>query len=310
MDSSKIIDISQQSSLDLVGVSLDRLEQESLATIDRQSQLDLVDVNLGDIKEESLATIARLQADLTENLKVGVVEIQAKLNKSFRHFLLEREQERMPFLQRVMTSHIENMEDEGGFPPRHPVHWFKSKLEFSSTGVLEFDFQKDAEAFVESALTYIETEIKQQLAIKQTSTVAIVDRQIRELQQTLATQLQPVAKARRIMSTEYVNSFIQTERLDLKILDRFYFVSAGARFNPKQELIYSEVCIRPTNIFNRSSDQGQPSQLKYAISCDRLLDVVNESIDRSVEQIQLQSQAYLTGELTTQIANLFQGLRS
>jgi hypothetical protein len=284
MDSSKIIDIGQQSSIDLAEIDLGKIEQESLATIDG------------------------LQTYLTTELNTDVVEIQERLNKSFRHFLLEKEQERMPFLQRVMTSHIENMEDERGFPPRHPVHWFKSKLEFSATGVLEFDFQKDAEAFMESALNYIETEVKQQLSAKERATIAIVDRHVSELQQTLATQLQPVAKARRIISTEYVNSFIQTERLSLKTVDRFYFVSAGVRFNPKQELIYSEVCVRPTNIFNRSNDSNKPSQLKYAISCDRLLEVVNESIARSIGQIQSQTQTYLTSELTLQIDRLFRGL--
>jgi hypothetical protein len=285
MDSSKIIDIGQQSSIDLAEIDLGKIEQESLATIDR------------------------LQTYLTTELNLDVGEIQERLNKSFRHFLLEREQERMPFLQRVMTSHIENMEDERGFPPRHPVHWFKSKLEFSATGVLEFDFQKDAEAFMESALNYIETEVKQQLSAKERATLVIVDRQVSELQQTLATQLQPVAKAKRIISSEYVNSFVQTDRLSLKTVGRFYFVSAGARFNPKQELIYSEVCVRPTNIFNRSNDSNKPSQLKYAISCDRLLEVVNESIARSIGQIQSQTQTYLTGELTSQVHNLFQGLQ-
>jgi hypothetical protein len=285
------------------------MDSSKIIDIDRQSPVALVDVDLGAIESESLATIDRLQAYLTEELKADVGEIQDRLCKSFRHFLLVKEQERMPFLQRVMTSHIENMEDERGFPPRHPVHWFKSKLEFSSTGVLEFDFQKDAEAFMESALNHIETEVKEQLGVKERATVAIVDRCVSELQQTLATQLQPVAKARRIISTEYVNSFIQTARLNIKTVDRFYFVSAGARFNPKQELIYSEVCVRPTNIFNRSSESNKPSQLKYAISCDRLLDVVNESIDRSVSQIQLQSQAYLTGELRSQVNKLFQGLQ-
>jgi hypothetical protein len=285
------------------------MDSSKIIDIDRQSPVALVDVDLGAIESESLATIDRLQAYLTEELKADVGEIQDQLCKSFRHFLLVKEQERMPFLQRVMTSHIENMEDERGFPPRHPVHWFKSKLEFSSTGVLEFDFQKDAEAFMESALNHIETEVKEQLGAKERATIAIVDRCVSELQQTLATQLQPVAKARRIISTEYVNSFIQTGRLNIKTVDRFYFVSAGARFNPKQELIYSEVCVRPTNIFNRSSESNKPSQLKYAISCDRLLDVVNESINRSVSQIQLQSQAYLTGELRSQVNQLFQGLQ-
>jgi hypothetical protein len=284
MDSSKIIDIGQQSSIDLAEIDLGKIEQESIATIDG------------------------LQTYLTTELNLDVGEIQERLNKSFRHFLLEKEQERMPFLQRVMTSHIENMEDERGFPPRHPVHWFKSKLEFSATGILEFDFQKDAEAFMESALNYIETDVKQQLSAKERATMAIVDRHVSEMQQTLATQLQPVAKAKRIISSEYVNSFIQTERLSLKTVGRFYFVSAGARFNPKQELIYSEVCVRPTNIFNRSNDSNKPSQLKYAISCDRLLEVVNESIARSIGQIQSQTQTYLTSELTPQIDRLFRGL--
>jgi uncharacterized membrane-anchored protein YhcB (DUF1043 family) len=271
-------------------------------------EVNLATVNLSTLRAESLATIDRLQATLDDELKIDISEIQDRLSKSFRHFLLEKEQEQMPFLQRVMTSHIENMEDERGFPPRHPVHWFKSKLEFSSTGILQFDFKKDAESFMESALTHIQTEVEQQLAQRQQSTIEIVNRSVQSLQQHLATEIQPVTKPRRIISTEYVNSFIQTERLILKTVDRFYFVSMGARFNPKQELIYSEVCVRPTGMFNSSKDGDKPTQLKYAISCDRLLDVVNESIDRSINQIQQQTRSYLSDNLNPQIDKLFEGL--
>jgi hypothetical protein len=277
---------------------------DSSKTID----INLATVNLSTLRAESIATIDRLQATLDDELRADIGEIQDRLSKSFRHFLLVKEQERMPFLQRVMTSHIENMEDERGFPPRHPVHWFKSKLEFSSTGILQFDFKKDAESFMESALTHIQTEVEEQLTQRQIETVAIVNQQIQTLQKTLAIDIQPVTTPKRIISTEYVNSFIQTERLTLKTVGRFYFVSMGARFNPKQELIYSEVCVRPTGMFNSSKDGDQPTQLKYAISCDRLLDVVNESIDRSVNQIQQQTQAYLTDELVPQIDKLFAGL--
>lgn len=268
----------------------------------------IINVNLTTVRAESLATIDRLQATLADELRLDIGEIQDRLSKSFRHFLLVKEQERMPFLQRVMTSHIENMEDERGFPPRHPVHWFKSKLEFSSTGILQFDFKKDAESFIESALTSIETEIKEQLAQRQQTIATIVNTTVQDLQQILADRIQPVTAARRIMSTEYVNSFIQTERLALKTIDRFYFVSLGLRFDPKQELIYSEVCVRPTSILDRNKDGDKPTQLKYAVSCDRLLDVVNESIDRSIKQIQQQTATYLTDELVTGVDKLFADL--
>ena len=292
MDSSKIINV----------------ETPGEKLLPKQLQVDLADVNLVTLRAESLATIDRLQVTLHDELPIDIQSIQDRLNKSFRQFLLAKEQERMPFLQRVMTSHIENMEDERGFPARHPVHWFKSKLEFSSTGILQFDFQKDAESFMESALNHIETEIKEQLARKQQATIDLVDRQIGELQQILAVQIQPLTRVRRIISTEYVNSFLQTGRLILKVVDRFYFVSNGERFNPKQELIYSEVCVRPTGIFDRSKDGDKPTQLKYAISCDRLLDVVDRSIERSVGQIQQQAQTYLTDESIAQIDKLFEGL--
>jgi hypothetical protein len=291
-------------SREILGVRSDRMDSSKVINVDSAT------VNLSNLRVESLATIDRLETTLNDELKIDVGEIQDILSKSFRHFLLEKEQEQMPFLQRVMTSHIENMEDEKGFPPRHPVHWFKSKLEFSSTGILQFDFKKDAEAFMESALTHIQTEVEQQLAQKQQSTIAIVNQSVQELQQTLATGIQPVTTPKRIISTEYVNSFIQAERLILKTVDRFYFVSMGARFNPKQELIYSEVCVRPNGLFDSSKNGDKPTQLKYAISCDRLLDVVNESIDRSINQIQQQTHAYLTGELATQIDKLFAGLVS
>ncbi len=275
---------------------------------DRLSSSDLADVNLTAIAAASVATIDRLQVELAAQLTTEIVTIQERLSKSFRHFLLEEEQDRMSFWQRVMTSHIEKMEDERGFPPRHPVHWFKSKLEFSSTGILEFDFKKDAEAFIESALSYIETDIKAQLLTTQQQIAEAVDRQIRELQQDLAIQIQPIAKAQRIISNEYVNSFLQTRNLIFKAVDRFYFVSMGARFDPKKELIYSEVCVRPTGLFERNKDGEKPTQLKYAISCDRLLDVVNESIARSIGQLQQQLQSYLNEELKVRVNNLVDGL--
>ncbi|AFY96689.1 hypothetical protein [Chamaesiphon minutus] len=287
MDSSKTID---------AGTSEQSLRQQ------------VSSVNLDNLRAESLASIDRLAADLNNNLRIDIGEIQERLNKSFRQFLLDKEQERMPFLQRVMTAHIENMEDERGFPPRHPVHWFKSKLEFSSTGVLQFDFKKDAETFIESSLAHIETEVKEQLTTKQKATIDSIDRTIVAMQQDISDRIQPLARSRKIISTEYVNSFIQTQGLRLKAVDRFYFVSMGARFNPKQELLYSEVCVRPTGIFDRDKDGDKPTQLKYAISCDRLLDIVNESIARSLDQIQQQTQAYLTGELVPQVERIFADL--
>ena len=288
MDSSKVINVNA-------------VEDKSPA--DLAAAVDLVA-----LRAQSLAEIDRLEQSLNADIEIDLQEIRDRSSKSFRQFLLLKEQERMPFLQRVMTAHIENMEDERGFPPRHPVHWFKSKLEFSSTGVLQFDFKKDAEVFIESVLNYIETEIKAQLKTEKQMTVDRVDLCLSQLQQTIGDRIQPLAKVRKIISTEYVNSFIQTERLKLKIVDRFYFVSMGERFNPKQELIYSEVCVRPTGLFDRNNDGEKPTQLKYAVSCDRLLDVVNESIERSLRQIQQQTQAYLDNELLPQLDKLFADL--
>jgi hypothetical protein len=300
MDSSKIIN---------VDAPAENLPSATKADVSQRLPLgDLPDIDPIALRTETLATIDRLQQHLIAEFRSDIGEIQERLNKTFRQFLLAKEHERMPFLQRVMTSHIENMEDERGFPPRHPVHWFKSKLEFSSTGILEFDFKKDAEVFIESALNHIETEIKEQLLNKQQATIALIDRQIVDIQQSLADRFQPVAKLRKIVSMEYVNSFIQTEKLIIKVIDSFYFVSMGARFNPKQELIYSEVCVRPTGIFDRSKDGDKPTQLKYAISCDRLVDVMNESIGRSVDRMGQQTQAYLSDELVPQIDKLFADL--
>ncbi|WP_373541559.1 hypothetical protein [Chamaesiphon sp.] len=270
--------------------------------------VDVADIDLGALRRESLDRVERLQATFDDGSIDRIEQIQERLNQSFRQFLLAKEQERMPFLQRVMTAHLANMEEQRGFPPRHPIHWFKSKLEFSSTGVLQFDFQKDAELFMESALTHIETEIKEQLVNQQQHTLTTLKLTIQALQQTIATRIQPVAKVRRVMSNEYVSSFIQANLPQFKAADRFYFVSNGVRFNPKQELISSEVCVRPTGLFDRTQDGNKPTQLKYAISCDRLLDLVNESSERASRQIHQQTQVYLTDELVPQIERLFEDL--
>jgi hypothetical protein len=198
------------------------------------------------------------------------------------------------------------MENERGFPPRHPIHWIKSKLEFSSSGVLEFDTERDTESFIQSALKHIEADVKEQLQSKQQAIGQLVNKRLVELQGEIGRGIQAIAQEKKIIASEYVNGFIRTNQLTLKALDRFYFVSDGQRFDPHQEASYNQVCVRPGSRLG----WGKQSPLKFAVSCDRLLDIVNQSLQRSIDQLQQQSQAYLTGELPDRVAELFTNLQA
>jgi hypothetical protein len=266
----------------------------------------ILNANLNTVRKDSFLAIERLRSEVAEEIKFGLAEIKDLINKSFRQFLLSQEQEKMPFLQRVVTAHLENMESERGFPPRHPIHWVKSKLEFSSSGVLEFDTERDTEKFIQSALKHIEADVKEQLQLKQQAILQLVNQRILELQGEIGRGIQAIAQEKKIIASEYVNGFIRTNQLTLKALDRFYFVSDGQRFDPHQEASYNQVCVRPGSRLG----WGKQSPLKFAVSCDRLLDIVNQSLQRSIDQLQQQSQAYLTGELPDRVAELFTNLQA
>jgi hypothetical protein len=266
----------------------------------------ILNANLNTVRKDSFLAIERLRSEVAAEINFILPEIQEIINKSFRQFLLSQEQEKMPFLQRVVTSHIENMENERGFPPRHPIHWIKSKLEFSSSGVLEFDTERDTESFIQSALKHIEADVKEQLQSKQQAIGQLVNKRLVELQGEIGRGIQAIAQEKKIIASEYVNGFIRTNQLTLKALDRFYFVSDGQRFDPHQEASYNQVCVRPGSRLG----WGKQSPLKFAVSCDRLLDIVNQSLQRSIDQLQQQSQAYLTGELPDRVAELFTNLQA
>jgi hypothetical protein len=252
------------------------------------------------IDSEIWFAFERMKNTVRDTIDLDVDEIKERVSRAFRQFLLDREQERMPFLQRVMTSHLENMEDERGFPPRHPVHWFRSQLEFSATGILTFDSSKEAEEFVRAALNYIETEIKEQLTIKQREVIDLVDRGVTELQQLAIAQVEPIAKDRKIIATEYVNGFIRSQGLEIKVIDRFYFVDGDTRFDRQRSILHMEVCERG----RFKLGIGNKEQLKYAVACDRLVDIANSSISRSISLLKQQTQTYFTDELSHQLTEL------
>jgi hypothetical protein len=245
-------------------------------------------------------SLEQLENTVKQTIDLDREEITAGTGKSFRRFLVEREQSRMPFLQRVMTSHLENMEDDRGFPPRHPVHWFRSQLEFSSTGILNFNSSKEAEEFVRSALNYIEIEVKESLNIKQQELIEVIDTGIGELKQIAIEIIEPIARERKIIATEYVNSSINTRGFEPKILDRFYFVDNGTRFDRQRSTLHMEVCKRG----GFSLGLGSKEKIEYAVACDRLVDIANESIARSLELLKRQSLAYLSTELSPQLTKL------
>jgi hypothetical protein len=262
--------------------------------------------NLDEVRKDSFLMIERLRSEIEREIKFDLADIKEQINKSFRQFLLAEEQDRMPFIQRVITSHLGNLENERGFPPRHPIHWVKSQLEFSSSGVLEFDTDLETEGFIQAALEHIETEVKEQLQTKQQVILQTINRRISELQQEISKGISSVAQAKKIIAAEYVNSFIQTDKLSLKAVDRFYFVSDGMRFEPHQEASYNQVCVRPGSRIGI----GKQSQIRFAVSCDRLLDIVNQSLDRSIGQLQQQTSEYLQGDLPDRVDELFTGLQS
>lgn len=282
------------------------MDSSKIVNSHQSSPGSVADSHLAKVQQDSLMTVDRLRSDVEREIQFDLDAIKDRINQAFRQFLLAQEQERMPFLQRVITSHLENMENERGFPPRHPIHWVKSKLEFSSSGVLEFDTDRETELFIQAALQHIEAEIKDQLQTKQQAILQLIDRRIIELQQDLSQEIQSVAQARKIIATEYVNSFIRPHQLTLKAVDWFYFVSDGVRFDPHQEASYNQVCVRPGSRLGL----GKQSQLRFAVSCDRLQNIVDRSLERSIGQLKQQSNEYLMGNLSDRIEELFAGLKS
>jgi predicted Zn-dependent protease with MMP-like domain len=201
--------------------------------------------------------------------------------------------------QRMVSDHL-SMEDPAGLPYYHPVHWFRSQLEFKLRGILEFTDDEAAISSIPEVLNQLQPEIIAAIAVRQTDIVETFDRQIHDLRQALVPLIQPHLSDTRVIITEYINSHVPLAKIQLPEVDRFGFFLNGKRFVPSSIVIATTKTVRPWYLLGLQTKQVPC----YQVSIEQLQLVVQESLDRSFQNMQTKITDYISHELHSQIQRL------
>lgn len=242
-----------------------------------------------------------LQLLMNQYIEQIAQQCQQQLQTNLEQIWVTAEKEQASLAQRMVSDHLA-MVDEGTskLPSYHPLHWFQSQLEFRLRSVLEFKNQEIAQGQAQQILDQLQAEIALAIASQQTAIAEEFDRQIQNIRKSLATNIQPQLQERRVMITEYINSYIPVAKLQLREVDKFGFFLNGQRINPSNIIITTTIIVSPWYLLGLQKQQ----QSIYQISLQQLKLLLQESLARTFNDIQSQIVSHIKTDLHPQIQSL------
>lgn len=227
-------------------------------------------------------------------------QCQHRMQVNLDQIWIAAEQEQASLAQRMVSDHLA-MVDEGTslLPNYHPLHWFQSQLEFRLRGVLEFRNQEVAQSKAQEILDQLQAAVSLEIASQQAVMAEEFDRQIQAIRQALAINIQPQLQEKRIMITEYVNSYIPVARLQLREVDKFGFFLNSQRISPNNIVTFTTTTVSPWYLLGLRQQQSI-----YQILLQQLRLLLQESLKRTFDDIQTQIISYIETYLHPQIQGL------
>ncbi len=242
-----------------------------------------------------------LQLLMSQYIEQIAQQCQQQLQTNLEQIWVAAEKEQASLAQRMVSDHLA-MVDEGTskLPSYHPLHWFQSQLEFRLSSVLGFKNQKIAQDQAQEILEQLQAEVALAIARQQTAIAEEFDRQIQNIRKSLAPTVQPQLQEKRVMITEYINSYIPVARLQLREVDKFGFFRNGQRISPNNIVISTTSTVSPWYLMGLQTQQ----QSVYQISLQQLQPLLQESLTRTFNDIQTQIASYIETDLHPQIKSL------
>ncbi len=242
-----------------------------------------------------------LQLLMNQYIEQIAQQCQQQMQTNLEQIWIATEKEQASLAQRMVSDHLA-MVDEGTskLPAYHPLHWLQSQLEFRLCGILEFRNQKIAQDQAQEILDQLQSEVALAIASQQTAIAEKFDRQIQNIRKSLATNIQPQLQEKKVMITEYVNSYIPVARIQLREVDKFGFFLHGQRISPSNIVITTTIIVSPWYLMGLQKQQ----QSIYQISLQQLKLLIQESLARTFHDIQTQIASYIETDLHPQIQSL------
>jgi vacuolar-type H+-ATPase subunit E/Vma4 len=247
---------------------------------------------------------ANLEPMMKQQIDRVASQCQTEIQASLQQIWTTAEKEQASLAQRIVSDHLVT-EGTSGLPNYHPLHWFQNQLEFKLRGLLEFNDYETAQRQIQDLLNQLQQEIVVAIATQQKQVAEEFDEQIQNLRNALTTIIQPQLQNKRIIITEYINSYIPLAKLQLREVDKFGFFLDSKRVSPANIVVSTTKKVSPW-YFMGLQEKQQPC---YCLSLQQLQPIVRESLDRSFQDIQTQIDTYLNINLHRQIESLMVSLK-
>jgi hypothetical protein len=243
--------------------------------------------------------LVNLRQSMRQQIESIASQCQVQMQDSLDQIWAAAESDRASLAQRMVSDYLA-IDGTGNLPSYHPLHWFKAQLEFRQQGLLDFNNYEAAQVGAQEILNQLQPEIMAVLAVQQAEIAEEFDRQIQDIRKSLATNIQPQLSDQKVIITEYINSYVTLPRLQLREVDKFGFFWQGKRVSLSTMIVSTTKTISPWYLLGLQEKQ-RPS---YQISLSQFQPLVQESLERSFQDIKTQIESYINTELHQQIQSL------
>jgi hypothetical protein len=247
----------------------------------------------------NIGSTETLAANIDRLITTQAQACQQTVQAILAPILTEAEAAQASLSQRIVT---DRLQDEGtaGLPNYHPLHWFKSQLEFHHQGILEYSSLELAQTGFKEILDQLKPQIISLIEEQQTQVSEFFDQEVWALQQSLQNSLTAQLQSRPIVISEYINSFVNLPRIKMRSVDRFRYTFDGKRWESPSLIVETQKSTGSWYLLGLDKKERSC----YQISTNAITAMVDESVARAFRHMREQISAYIEPELQSGVDRL------
>jgi hypothetical protein len=247
------------------------------------------------------------EAELHQQISSAAEQGQAEILTLLTQLLQQKEADRASFAQKVVSDFFQNGEtpaqqagESATLPDHHPAYWVQSRLDSRSQGIFEYATPAAAEQSFQEIRDYLRPEIGRVMATLQKRVSDSLDLHVQSICQSLAISIAPQMAGQPVVLSEYINSYVPLPRIDVRAVERFSYFYQDKRLVAKDLVQEVTRTVSPWYL----GGLGSKEQVCYQIAHQQIIDMVDESLQRSARVIWEQVEGYVKNDLRGQIDRL------
>jgi hypothetical protein len=247
----------------------------------------------------NIGSTETLAANIDRLITAQAQVCQQTVQEILAPILAEAEAAQASLSQRIVTDRLQE-EGTSGLPNHHPLHWFQAQLEFQPQGMLEYSSLEAAQTGFKEILDQLQPQILFLIEEQQTQVSELFDREVWVLQQSLQNSLTSKLQSRPIVISEYISSFVNLPRIQMRSVDRFRYTLDGKRWELPSLIVEAQKNTGTWYLLGLDK-KDRPC---YQIPITAVMAMVDESVARAFRHMREQISAYIEPGLQDGIVRL------